>query len=147
LIPRRAEEQLARTYVDRLGIKVSSVSQQVGTLSGGNQQKVSLAKWLAADCAILIIDEPTIGIDIRTKDEFHQVIWQLASEGKSILLISSDMPEMIHLADRILVMSDLQLVGEMQNSRNYDEMSQNIIQTIHANPGRTGEVVEEARHV
>ena len=146
-VPRRAEEQLARTYVDRLGIKVSSVSQQVGTLSGGNQQKVSLAKWLAADCAILIIDEPTIGIDVRTKDEFHQVIWQLASEGKSILLISSDMPEMIHLADRILVMNDLQLVGEMQNSRNYDEMSQTIIQTIHANPGRTGEVVEDARHV
>ncbi|HEX4713693.1 MAG TPA: sugar ABC transporter ATP-binding protein [Ktedonobacteraceae bacterium] len=146
LIPRRAERQLARTYVDRLGIKVSSVSQQVGTLSGGNQQKVSLAKWLAADCAILIIDEPTIGIDIRTKDEFHQVIWQLASEGKSILLISSDMPEMIHLADRILVMNDMQLVGEMHNSRNYEEMSQAIIQTIHAHPGRTAEVVQEARH-
>jgi ribose transport system ATP-binding protein len=125
--------------VDRLGIKVSSVAQQVGTLSGGNQQKVSLAKWLAADCAILIIDEPTIGIDIRTKGEFHQLIWQLASEGKSILLISSDMPEMLHLADRVLIMNEMQLVGEMQNSRNYEEMSQAIIQAIHTHPAHTEE--------
>lgn len=146
-VPKRAEEKLASTYVERLGIKVSSTSQQVGTLSGGNQQKVSLAKWLAADSAILMIDEPTIGIDIKTKNDFHQLIWQLASEGKSIILISSDMPEMIRLADRILVMNDMQLVGELKNSRKYDEMSQAIIQIIQAAQGRQAEEVGEPHHV
>jgi ribose transport system ATP-binding protein len=132
LVPKRGERELAQRYVERLDIRVSSVSQQIGTLSGGNQQKVSLAKWLAAETEILIIDEPTIGIDVRTKNAFHELIWELASKGMSIILISSDMPEMVRLADRILVMNDMKLVGEVRNTRNYDDMSQAIMRMIHA---------------
>ncbi len=131
LVSKRAERSLAQRYVERLDIKIAAVSQQVGTLSGGNQQKVSLAKWLAAETEILIIDEPTIGIDVRTKGAFHELIWDLASRGMSIILISSDMPEMVSLADRILVMNDMRLVGELENTHDYDGMSQAIIRLIH----------------
>ena len=135
LVPKRSEAELARKYVDQLEIKVSSVQQQAGTLSGGNQQKVSLAKWLAAGTQILIIDEPTVGIDVKTKNAFHELIWSLAAEGMSIILISSDMPEMVRLADRILVMRDMQLVGEVANTRQYDAVSQAIMRLIHAAAG------------
>ncbi len=83
-------------------------------LSGGNQQKVSMAKWLAAKADILIIDEPTIGIDVKTKYAMHELIWDLAAQGKAVMLISSDMPEMIRLADRILVMKDNRIMGEIR---------------------------------
>jgi ribose transport system ATP-binding protein len=132
LVPKRSEAELARRYVDQLDIKVASVQQLAGTLSGGNQQKVSLAKWLAADAHILIIDEPTVGIDVKTKNAFHELIWDLAANGMSIILISSDMPEMVHLADRILVMREMLLVGEVHNTRDYDAMSQAIMRLIHA---------------
>jgi len=99
----------------------------VGTLSGGNQQKVSIAKWLAAEAEILIIDEPTVGIDIKTKNALHELIWDLAANGKSILLISSDMPELIRLSDRILVMRNHAIVGQMPNTHQYDEMSEAIM--------------------
>ena len=113
-------------YVDMLQIKTPSLLQTVDNLSGGNQQKVSLAKWLAADCEVLIIDEPTVGIDIKTKHYFQELIWDLALQGKSILLISSDMPEMIRLADRILVMRNHTIVGEVDNNHRYDEVSTSI---------------------
>jgi ribose transport system ATP-binding protein len=113
-------------YVDMLQIKTPSLLQTVDNLSGGNQQKVSLAKWLAADCEVLIIDEPTVGIDIKTKNYFQELIWDLARGGKSILLISSDMPEMIRLADRILVMRNHTVVGEVENSHRYDEVSTSL---------------------
>ncbi len=94
---RRAEGGVADGFIADLGIRVSSGEQQAGQLSGGNQQKVSLAKWLAADTEILIIDEPTVGIDIRTKRSFYELIWRLADRGLAILLISSDLAEMITL--------------------------------------------------
>ena len=104
-------------------------------MSGGNQQKVSISKWLAAGCDILIVDEPTIGVDIGAKEAIHQLIWNLAKEeGKSIILISSDMPEMINLARRILVFKDFHIVGEVSglNEREfrYDEVSQSIGQFL-----------------
>jgi ribose transport system ATP-binding protein len=132
LVSKRSEAELTRRYVKELDIKVASVRQLAGTLSGGNQQKVSLAKWLAAGAQILIVDEPTVGIDVKTKNAFHELIWGLATDGMSIILISSDMPEMVHLADRILVMRDMQLVGEVANTRDYDEVSRAIMQLIHA---------------
>jgi ribose transport system ATP-binding protein len=144
LVPQRAERDLAQKYVERLDIKVSSVAQQAATLSGGNQQKVSLAKWLAADTQILVIDEPTIGIDVRTKNAFHELIWELASRGSSIILISSDMPEMVRLADRILVMSAMKLVGEVANTHDYDDMSQAIINLIHAAEPREDTMAQTA---
>jgi len=127
----RRENEAAIPLVERLDIRTPSLRQIVGNLSGGNQQKVSVAKWLAAQSKILIIDEPTVGIDIRTKTYLHELIWQLASEGTAVLLISSDMPEMIVLADRILVMNDFRLVGEVENTRNYDDVSSAIMHTIH----------------
>jgi len=124
------EKSLVKEYVDKLDIKTPSLQQLVKNLSGGNQQKVSIAKWLAAEARILIIDEPTVGIDIKTKYALHDLIWNLAKQGQAILLISSDMPEMIRLADRILIMKSYQVVGEMQNNHNYEEISAAIMQKL-----------------
>jgi ribose transport system ATP-binding protein len=127
LIRGSRERDAVLPYVERLEIKTPSLDQAVGNLSGGNQQKVSLGKWLAADVRLLIIDEPTVGIDVKTKQYIHELIWELAGQGRSILLISSDMPEIIRLADRILVMRDKRVVGEFANSHRYDEMSERIM--------------------
>ncbi len=131
-VPKRAEAELVAGYVEQLGIRIASPEQLAGTLSGGNQQKVSLAKWLAAKTEILIIDEPTVGIDVRTKDAFHTLIWDLAANGLAILLITSDLPEMITLADRVVVMRDHRVRGEVTNTHDYDTMSQQVIRLIHA---------------
>src|SRR5207302_1547101 len=114
-----------------------SLTQPVGNLSGGNQQKVSLGKWLAADVRLLIVDEPTVGIDIKSKAYLHDLIWNLAAQGRSILLISSDMPEMIRLADRILFMSmetedafdpgrDLARLLDAPRYREWDELMRSL---------------------
>ncbi|HEX7973049.1 MAG TPA: sugar ABC transporter ATP-binding protein [Anaerolineales bacterium] len=127
----RKENQVALEMMQSLDVKATGPDQTVNKLSGGNQQKVSIAKWLAANCDILIVDEPTIGVDIGAKEYIHQLIWNLAKEeGKSIILISSDMPEIVSLARRILVFKDYQIVGEVSglNTREYtyEEVSQEI---------------------
>jgi ribose transport system ATP-binding protein len=127
LIRGSRERDAVRPYVERLEIKTPSLDQAVGNLSGGNQQKVSLGKWLAADAQLLIVDEPTVGIDVKTKQYIHELIWELAEQGRSILLISSDMPEIIRLADRVLVMRDKRVVGDLENSHRYDEVSGRIM--------------------
>ncbi|MEV4349159.1 sugar ABC transporter ATP-binding protein [Actinoplanes sp. NPDC049596] len=132
LVSDRSERRLTDAYVSKLGIRIASPQQPAGQLSGGNQQKVSLAKWLAADCDILIVDEPTVGIDVRTKAAFHELIAGLAADGLALLLISSDLPETVALADRIAVMSDLRIVGELANDHDYARMSRQIIRLIHA---------------
>jgi len=134
LIPDRAERGAYDEYASALSIRAASARQLAGQLSGGNQQKVSLAKWLAADCDILIVDEPTVGIDVRTKAAFHELISKLAGRGMAILLISSDLPEIVTLADRIAVMAGFEIVGELDNDHAYDRMSQAIIRLIHAEP-------------
>jgi ribose transport system ATP-binding protein len=126
------EDAVSTNYVERLGIKVVDNNQLAGTLSGGNQQKVSVSKWLAADTKILIIDEPTVGVDVRTKASFHELIVELANEGLSIILISSDLAEMISLADRILVMRDYQFVGEVSNTKDYPTISRAVMSAIHS---------------
>jgi ribose transport system ATP-binding protein len=131
LVSDKAERAVVDEYVERLGIRLASPRQLAGQLSGGNQQKVSLAKWLAAECDILVVDEPTVGIDVRTKAAFHELIAALAKDGLALLLISSDLPEMITLADRIAVMSDRQITGELANDHDYPRMSQAIIRMIH----------------
>lgn len=133
VIKQYAEDELATKYVDRLGIKVVNNDQLALTLSGGNQQKVSVSKWLAAETKILIIDEPTVGVDVRTKAAFHQLIAELADEGLSIILISSDLAEMIAVADRILVMRAYELVGDLDNNKDYKTMSRSIMSSIHSN--------------
>ena len=110
----------------QLEIRTRNLEQLVGNLSGGNQQKVSLAKWLAANVDILIVDEPTVGIDIKAKAYIHELINDLADKGMSILLISSDMPEMVALADRILVMHEFSIRSEYVNDRRYESASRAI---------------------
>jgi ribose transport system ATP-binding protein len=127
-----AEAKVAGPFVGRLAIRTPSIDATVSTLSGGNQQKVSIAKWLAARTDILIIDEPTVGIDVKTKVEIHELIAGIAREGVSVLLISSDMAEMITVADRILVMHDFRVVGEVTNDHRYEPTSTAIMTTIHA---------------
>jgi ribose transport system ATP-binding protein len=132
LINPRAESRAVAPFIKRLDVRTPSLRQLVGNLSGGNQQKVSIAKWLAAQSEILIIDEPTVGIDIKTKTYLHELIGEIACEGAAILLISSDMAEMITLADRILVMHGFRLVGEVANDHQYETTSRAIIGYIHA---------------
>ena len=114
---RRARERLqARTYFDRLRVRASSPDVIAAGLSGGNQQKLVLAKWLAAECRVLILDEPTRGVDVGAKAEIHGLIDRLAADGCAVILISSELPEVLHLSTRILVVREGQLAGELSRS-------------------------------
>jgi ribose transport system ATP-binding protein len=117
--------------IRKLEVRTPSLRQTIGNLSGGNQQKVSVAKWLAANVRVLIIDEPTVGVDIKTKGYVHELIRELSDAGTSILLITSDMPEMVTVADRILVMDEFRLRGEVANTRDYAAVSEGIMHRIH----------------
>jgi ribose transport system ATP-binding protein len=118
-------------FIRQLEVKTPSLAQTVGNLSGGNQQKISLAKWLAAGVRILIVDEPSVGIDIKTKAYLHDLLRDLADAGTAVIVITSDMPEMIALADRIVVMDSYQVQGEVENTGAYDAMSHAIMDLIH----------------
>ena len=104
LIDRRAEHQAAARLIDRLRIRSAGVDAEVGSLSGGNQQKVALARWLATEPAVLMLDEPTQGIDVGAKAEIHALMQELAEGGLAIVMISSDLPEILGMSDRIAVM-------------------------------------------
>jgi len=106
------EAQVAEEYRQKLHTKCPSVEQNVGNLSGGNQQKVLLAKWMFADPDILILDEPTRGIDVGAKYEIYTIINQLVAEGKSVIMISSELPEVLGMSDRVYVMNEGRMVGE-----------------------------------
>jgi rhamnose transport system ATP-binding protein len=107
------ERQIASDFVQQLGIKTASVHANVGTLSGGNQQKVALSRWLTADPSVLILDEPTQGVDIAAKTEIHRLMSELAANGMAILMICSELPELLAMADRIMVMHGGTIVGEL----------------------------------
>lgn len=130
------EKAAVRPFVERLDVRTPSLDQAVGNLSGGNQQKVSVAKWLAADTRILIIDEPTVGVDVRTKGYLHRLIWKLADEGVAVLLITSELSEMTQLSDRIYVMNDYRIIAEVENSHDYDEMSARLMTAIQQDTDR-----------
>jgi rhamnose transport system ATP-binding protein len=112
LVDRAAELRDALAFKDRLDIKTADMTTPVGNLSGGNQQKVMLAKWLNAAPRILIVDEPTRGIDIGAKAEVHAILRDLAGQGVAIIIISSDLPEVLSLADRVVVVREGRIVGE-----------------------------------
>ena len=131
LLTDQAIRAVTEPFIRKLEVRTPSLDQLVGNLSGGNQQKISVAKWLAAGVRILIVDEPTVGIDIKTKAYLHELLRDLSDRGTAILLITSDMPEMITLADRILVMNDYRLAGELRNTRDYAAMSEGIMHLIH----------------
>ena len=112
VIRARQEAEVARRQIDRFKIKVSSYRQIVDTLSGGNQQKVVIAKWILTNPDIIILDEPTRGIDVGAKSEIHKIMVALAREGKAIIMISSELPEVLGMSDRILVMHGGEVTGE-----------------------------------
>jgi rhamnose transport system ATP-binding protein len=111
-----AERRLATDFAERLGIKASSIEAPVAQLSGGNQQKVALARWLATSPSLLILDEPTQGIDVGSKAEIHRLMCELASRGLGILMISSDLPEVLGMSDRIAVMHAGTIVAELNRT-------------------------------
>ncbi|WP_030803826.1 sugar ABC transporter ATP-binding protein [Streptomyces sp. NRRL F-2799] len=113
LMDRGAERSRALDWAVRLKVKYARIADAVGTLSGGNQQKVVLAKWLATGPRVLIVDEPTRGIDIGTKAEVHRLLSGLAADGVAVLMISSDLPEILGMADRVLVMHEGRLTAEL----------------------------------
>ena len=112
-VNRRADRALAQSFVDRLRVKTPSLEAPVSGLSGGNQQKIALAKWLARECPILIVDEPTRGVDVGAKAEIHRLLDELASNGAGILLISSELPEVMALSRRILVLREGRVTAEL----------------------------------
>ncbi len=123
VISKDKEYAVAVEYKDKLKTKCPSVEQNVGNLSGGNQQKVLLAKWMFANPDVLILDEPTRGIDVGAKYEIYCIINQLVSEGKSVIMISSELPEVLGMCDRIYVMNEGRMVGELAA----EEASQELI--------------------
>jgi rhamnose transport system ATP-binding protein len=121
LIRRRSEHRLATGWAERLQLRFHRLEDPVANLSGGNQQKVVLAKWLATDPKVLIVDEPTRGIDVGTKAEVHRLLSQLAGEGLGVLMISSELPEVLGMADRVLVMSEGRLTAELDRREATEE--------------------------
>jgi rhamnose transport system ATP-binding protein len=110
------ERSVAEAFVQRLGIKTASVDDPAGNLSGGNQQKVAVARWLATEPAVLILDEPTQGVDVGAKAEIHRLMGELAARGLAILMISSELPEILGMSDHIAVMHAGTVVGVLDRA-------------------------------
>jgi ABC-type sugar transport system ATPase subunit len=121
IIGERREKMLVLRYMERLKVRAPDREQTTGFLSGGNQQKVVLAKWLAIKPKVLIVDEPTRGVDVGTKAEIYTLFRELATEGLAILLISSDLPEVINVTERVIVMRHGTLAGELLSDQITEE--------------------------
>jgi rhamnose transport system ATP-binding protein len=134
LLRAAGERQAARAWTQRLQVKAPRLGAAVSTLSGGNQQKVVLAKWLATDPKVLVVDEPTRGIDVGTKAEVHRLLSRLAADGLAVLMVSSELPEVLGMADRVLVMHEGRLVAEIPRERATEES------VMFAATGHAGEV-------
>ncbi|WP_442902010.1 sugar ABC transporter ATP-binding protein [Geodermatophilus sp. FMUSA9-8] len=117
LLSSRTERAQAAEWSKRLQVKAGKLSDPVSTLSGGNQQKVVLAKWLSTEPRVLVVDEPTRGIDVGTKSEVHRLLSQLAAEGLAVIMVSSELPEVLGMADRVLVVSEGRLVDDIPRAR------------------------------
>ena len=116
IVDRDGESRLADEQIEALSIRTPSNSTVVHNLSGGNQQKVVLGRWLAQGCRVLVLDEPTRGVDVGAKAEIYKTIRRLAEEGTAVMLISSELPEILHLSDRIVVMSRGRIVAKLENN-------------------------------
>jgi rhamnose transport system ATP-binding protein len=138
IIRASAERAMAADWASRLKIKYGRLKDPVSMLSGGNQQKVVLAKWLGRKPAVLIVDEPTRGIDVATKAEVHHLLVQLARDGVGVLMISSELPEVLRISDRILVMREGRLMTELAHA---DASEEEILSaaTGQAPPPHAGE--------
>ncbi|MDE7035997.1 MAG: ATP-binding cassette domain-containing protein, partial [Eubacteriales bacterium] len=113
LIDRQKENRITDEYIQKLSIRTPSAQQLAGRLSGGNQQKVVLSKWLLSEPEIIILDEPTRGIDVGAKRDIYLLIGGLVRQGKAVIVISSEIPEVMGLSDRILVMAEGRVTGEL----------------------------------
>jgi methyl-galactoside transport system ATP-binding protein len=111
VVNRRKQKEIVDQYIESIQIKTPSQDQLICNLSGGNQQKVLLGRWLLTEPDIFLLDEPTRGIDVGAKYEFYTIMMELAKQGKSIIFISSEMPELIGMSDRIMVMCEGRLAG------------------------------------
>ncbi len=129
-IRRPAERAMALSYFQKLRIRTSAIEQPAAGLSGGNQQKIVLAKWLAAECTILLLDEPTRGVDVGAKAEIHALIDSLASSGNAILLISSELPEVLNLSTRILVLRGGRIAGELTRAQASQEKLMRLMANV-----------------
>nr|WP_017601003.1 ATP-binding cassette domain-containing protein [Nocardiopsis lucentensis] len=121
LLSSRAERASAREWGARLQLKAGAFTDAVATLSGGNQQKVVLAKWLSTEPRVLFVDEPTRGIDVGTKAEVHRLLSTLAGQGLAIVMVSSELPEVLGMADRVLVMHEGRLTAELDRDEADEE--------------------------
>jgi ABC-type sugar transport system ATPase subunit len=113
---RAASAGNAKRMIERLAIRCSSPRQLVNNLSGGNQQKVALAKWLLSGARILVLDEPTRGVDVGARQELYRIIKELAAEGVAIVIVSSDLPEILTICERVIVMHEGKITGELKSS-------------------------------
>ncbi len=125
LISKPALERTARTYVSKLNIRLASLNQVVTKLSGGNQQKVVLARWLTGNPSVLLLDEPTRGVDVGARAEIYRIISELADDGVAILMISSELPEILNMSDRVLVMRKGEITAELPGNPTQEEVMAN----------------------
>ena len=127
MINKKNEEVEVQKYIDNMAIKTPSAKQIIENLSGGNQQKVAIAKGLMTDPSVLILDEPTRGVDVGAKSEIYEILNDIKKKGKSIIIISSDMPELLGLSDRIIVVASGRLVGELDREEASQEKIMELI--------------------
>lgn len=132
LFDHRRDKTLAREYFERLRVRAPSVDSEIAGLSGGNQQKIAIAKWLASRCRVLILDEPTRGVDVGAKAEIHALIDQLATDGHGILLISSELPEVLNLSTRIIVLAGGRIAGELSREKANQEALMRLMANVEA---------------
>lgn len=123
VIDHRKEKSLVKEVLAGIQTKYGKMENNADSLSGGNQQKIALAKWIAADCKCMVFDEPTRGVDVCAKTEIYKTMNQLAESGVAIIMISSEMPEIIGMCDRVMVMHNGKISGEV----NKDEMGENVL--------------------
>ena len=143
-IDRQGERSLAERMIDTLNIRAYSTNQIVNKLSGGNQQKVVVGKWLASQPRILIMDEPTRGIDVGAKAEVHRLMSQLAQQGMAILMISSEMPEILGMSDRVVVMREGRVVGEFSREEATQEKVATAMMSVENGASNAAELAVDA---
>jgi ribose transport system ATP-binding protein len=136
VLRRGAIRREVNRQMTRLHLRSNAITLPVSALSGGNQQKAALARWLMTDATLLILDEPTRGVDIGAKSEIYAIINELSAEGKAVLVISSDLPEVIGISDRILVMRRGRIVGELASGQASEEAVMSMATGTHEASGR-----------
>ena len=131
-VPRKTSDALVAEYIEKLDIRPANPDAVLGTLSGGNQQKVLLARWLIASPRLLILDEPTRGIDVGAKAEIQKLVTQLSDDGMAVLFISAELEEVLRLSDRVVVLRDRHVVAQLRN----DALTPEQIMATIADGGR-----------